>query len=263
MWGLGPLGVWEPCKPTHDEMAAAEREAAPAASQFDKLQLKNRVWNEFRGGHAELRCYKLGRLARVLCFMPKGVRPPPLEFWGRIFAWFGPSPDGRPWRVFWFASPTTREFPAEGQDLGPEHVNGGYTMPCSAEGIFIYRAEEATRVLIHEMMHAACLDQAGWPVQYKEALVETWAELILIALRSKGNRATAAKFWALQAQWIADTNWRAKHLHGTHDLSDYAWRYLCGRELMYQRLGAELPAPRKTVSLKGRSVRFTHPALDA
>jgi hypothetical protein len=243
-------------------MEAAEREAAPEASQFDRLKLKNRIWNRFRAGEVKLACYKLGTLARVLCFLPPGVRPPPLEFWGRIFAWFGPSPDGRPWRVTWFASPATREFPEEGQDLGPEHVNGGYTMGCSADGIFIYRAEEATRVLVHEMMHAACLDQHGWDVPHKEALVETWAELVLIALRSRGGRPAAAKLWALQAQWIVDTNWKARHLHGTHDLSDYAWRYLCGREMMYQKLGVELPAPNKARSVKGRSLRFTHPALD-
>ena len=159
----------------------------------------------------------------------------------------------------YFAAQKRREFPEEGQDLGPEHVNGGYTMPCSTHGIYIYRAEEASRVLIHEMIHAACLDEQEWSVEEREAMVETWAELILIALVSKGRPVAAKRLWVAQSHWIADTNWKAKHENNTHDLTDYGWRYLCGREGMYQRLGVALPAPRER---KTDSLRFTHPMLE-
>ncbi len=211
------------------------------------------------------RCWELGPgLARILCMLPAGCDHPPLEFWARIFQWFGRSPTGQPWRVILFASPKDREFPGVGQDLGPEHVNGGYTMGCSTDGIIIYREEEATRVLIHEMLHAACLDEQGpgWSIPLREAQIETWAELILIALRSKGNGAAALRLWFAQARWIANTNWKARRDHGTHDISDYAWRYLVGREEMYRRLGIALPAAQPAVAERQMSLRFTHPMLE-
>jgi hypothetical protein len=178
-----------------------------------------------------------------------------------VFQWFGASKTGEPWRITWFAAHAPREFPDPGQDLGPEHVNGGYTTVCSAKGIFIYREEEATRVLIHEMVHAACLDEQGeeWTIPLREAMVEMWAELILIALKSRGVSLTARRLWVKQSHWIADTNGKASNEHNEEDSSDYAWRYLSGRRLMYASHGIPLPAPRPT-SIK--SLRFTHPDLD-
>ncbi len=195
-----------------------------------------------------------------MCFCAPNTTPP-LELWARIFQWFGQAANGNPWQVTWFAAPVPRQFPAGGQDLGPEHVNGGYTTTCSTDGIFIYRKEEATRVLIHEMVHAACLDEPDWSIPQREAMVETWAELILIALQSRGLPAAARRLWRAQAQWIADTNWKARRDHGTHDISDYAWRYLCGREEMYARLGVALPAARPGAAARQGSLRFTTPAL--
>jgi hypothetical protein len=252
--------AWAACEPEAAELAAAEREAT-TGGEFDRLGLKLGVWNAYKQGSANLVCRRLGTLARVLVFLPAGQAEPNWEFWSKVFRWFGPSKEG-PWRVTLFASHKRREFPEEGQDLGAEHVNGGYTTPCSTEGIFIYRSEEATRVLVHEMMHAACMDETSWPLEQREAMVETWAELILIALLSKGSKAAAEKLWGAQSHWIADTNWKAKHHHNTHDATDYGWRYLCGREEMYQRLGVALPSPRPAYGRRAKSVRFTHPMLE-
>jgi hypothetical protein len=243
-------------------MTAAETEAT-TGTQFDRLGLKVRIWNGYKAGNVRLVCKRLGSLARVLMFLPTGVREPNWELWAQVFHWFGPSKDRKPWRVTYFATQRQREFPDEGQDLGPEHVNGGYTVSCSTHGIFIYRAEESTRVLIHEMVHAACLDEHAWSIPEREAMVETWAELILIALLSKGKPLLAKRLWVAQSHWIADTNWKAKHVNNTHDASDYGWRYLCGREQMYRRLGIELPAPRHVTARRAKSLRFTHPMLEA
>jgi hypothetical protein len=90
-------------------------------------------------------------------------------------------------------------------------------------------------------------------------MVETWAELILIALLSKGSKVRAARLWVAQSHWISDTNWKAKHINNTHDLTDYAWRYLGGREQMYLKLGIALPAPREH---NQTSLRFTHAMLE-
>jgi hypothetical protein len=241
---------------------------------FDRQGLKRANWTAWKAGRAKMVCKVLRHertaaieLARVICILPAGMHEPPWSLWARIFAWFGQAPQAltaaTPWRVTWFAAAAPRRFPYPGQDLGPEHVNGGYTRPCSTEGIFIYRAEEATRVLVHELMHAACLDEvgSGWSVPLREAQVEVWAELILIAILARGRKAEAERLWALQSQWVANTNRKARMDHGTHDITDYAWRYLCGREVMYSRLGVALPAADAAVAAGMRSVRFTHPAL--
>ena len=290
---IGAQGVppykWMVAEATAEDMAAAHREAM-GGDTFDRLGLKRAVWEAWMSGSARLLCKVLyhtrskRELARVTCFLPAGVKEPDWGLWARVCAWFGPAAGApRPWKVIWFAATTPRRFPFVGQDLGPEHVNGGYTRPCSTEGIFIYRAEEATRVLIHEMMHAACLDEQpgtpgvhisrakgsrspaargmGWSIPLREAQVEVWAELILIALLSRGQPKLALRLWELQSQWVANTNMKARADHGTHDISNYAWRYLCGREVMYARLGAALPPGHPTHASTMRSVRFTHPAL--
>ena len=231
-------------------------------AQFDRLGLKRTIWEGYKQGTVKLLCKRLGTLARVLIFLPAGLPEPNWDLWARIFHWFGYAANKKPWKVTYFAAQRRREFPDEGQDLGPEHVNGGYTMPCSTDGIFIYRYEEHTRVLIHEMLHAACLDERGWSIPEREAMVETWAELILIALVSKGYPLVAKKLWVAQSHWVADTNWKSKHMNNTHDLTDYAWRYLGGREQMYRHLGISLPAPRPSLGRNTKSLRFTHPSLE-
>jgi hypothetical protein len=240
-------------------MQLAEVEAT-TGGEFDKLGLKRGMWDDWKAGKARLIC-KECPVGRVIAFVGGATagQEPPWDLWGRIFQWFGAAHGGRPWRVFWFAAAPLRCFPGVGQDLGPEHVNGGYTQPCSTRGIFIYRKEEATRVLVHELMHAACLDESGWTIPEREAMVETWAELILVAIQSKGSVDAAAGLWRKQAQWVADSNRRASTQNGVEDITDYAWRYLNGRLHMYERLGVQLPPPRSTHESK--SLRFTHPAL--
>lgn len=258
MWELPPV-PWHKSSPTAQELAKAEHEALTGA-QFDRVGLKRSMWLSYRAGQARLVCLEATGLARIVAIVPRGCAIP-LDQWGRIVQWFGSAPNGKPWTIYWFAAKQQRRFPGAGQDLGPEHVNGGYTVPCSTDGIFIYREEEATRVLVHEMLHAACLDEQEWTIPMREAMIETWAELILIALCSKGSRPKASALLAKQVQWIADSNGRAERYNGLEDISDYAWRYLTGRVQMYGRLGIVLPAA-KGPHPSG-SLRFTHPALEA
>jgi len=259
LWKLPPL-TWEPCEATQEELAAAEHEAN-AGKEFDKQGLKMGIWTAYKTGKARLVCMRLGGLARVIMFLIEGTKEPSWELWARVFQWFGPSSDGKPWKVTWFPAKAERQFPLLGQDLGPEHVNGGYTQICSTNGIYIYRQEEATRVFIHEMVHATCLDERGegWTIPLKEAMVEMWAELILIAVVSRGSLFQAKRLWVKQSHWIADTNHTAQQNHNENDASDYAWRYLSGRRFMYATHGIALPAPR---GLQNKSTRFTHPELE-
>jgi hypothetical protein len=259
IWKLPPL-AWQPCEATPEELTAAENEAN-LGKEFDKQGLKIGIWQAYKAGTARLVCMRLGGLARVIMFLIEGTKEPNWELWARVFQWFGPSSDGKPWKVTWFPAKAVRKFPLLGQDLGPEHVNGGYTQICSTNGIYIYREEEATRVLIHEMVHATCLDERGegWTIPLKEAMVEMWAELILIAIVSRGSLFHAKRFWVKQSHWIADTNHTAQQNHNENDASDYAWRYLSGRRFMYGMHGIALPPPR---ALQNKSTRFTHPELE-
>ena len=259
MWLKAAL-KWRPSEPTDEEMDKADREAN-SGSQFDTKGLKAGMWHAWKRGDCDRLCMECvdaagSVMARVVAFVPKGVAPP-WEFWGKVFQWFGPSTSG-PWYICWFGADSKRCFPAAGE-LGAEHVNGGYTTTCSNHGIYIYRKEEATRVLIHEMMHAACLDEPGWSIPDREAMVETWAELILIALKARGVPKEGHRLWKRQALWIADSNARATK-HGVHDDTDYAWRYLVGRTQMYARLGIAIPVA--TSDHPSKSTRFTDPALD-
>ena len=219
VWGTA--GQWSDCAAKAEELSAAEKEATTGA-QFDRNGLKRAVWDGYKAGSVRLVCKRLGALARVLVFLPADAAEPNWEFWAHVFQWFGPAASKKPWLVTYFAAGKRREFPEAGQDLGPEHVNGGYTTPCSTHGIYIYREEEATRVLIHEMLHAACLDEQGWSIPDREAMIETWAELILIALLSKGSHVKAKRLWVAQSHWISDTNWKSKHINNTHDEFNYS-----------------------------------------
>jgi hypothetical protein len=229
---------------------------ASEASQFDPLRLKNNTWNAYKAGTMQLHCMDCV-IARVIAILPNGSKIP-TEDWGHLFQWMGPAKDGKPWRVFWFGASAERKFPDHGA-LAAQHLNGGYTQPCSTRGIFMYRMEEATRVLIHELLHAACLDPPSDSIPFREATVETWAELFLVAYRSKGFRGHAAQLWAQQAQWVADTNHRAEHSHNVRGDKHYGWRYLNGRKGIYESLGIVLPPPSKGPA--PTSSRFTHPAL--
>ena len=253
-----PPPKWRSYTPTQHDMKELETNSL-ANDTFDKKSLKNRVWMEYKNGSYSL----IGKQCE--CGIVVALLPPetniPLEDWGRIFQWFGPAKSGHPWKIYWFASHVKREFPSEKEEIGPAHVNGGYTFPCSTAGIFIYRLEEATRVLIHELLHAACLNPEGVSLPVLEATVETWAEILLIAFRSKGSLKKAEQLWKKQADWVVSTNTKADGFHGVENETDYAWRYLNGRADIYRELGFSLPN-KANIEESSLSTRFTHPILE-
>jgi len=256
-----PKPTWKAYKPTEADMTQLEQNSL-TNNTFDKKALKNKVWDAYKKG-----TYKcIGKecdYGYIVALLAPGTSIP-LDDWGLIFKWFGAPAGGGKWKVYWFGSEVKREFPETGSPMGPEHVNGGYTTRCSAEGIFIYRLEEATRVLVHEMIHAACLDPdpAKVSVPVLEANTETWAELLLIAFRSKGVWAKAQRLWNVQKAWIQKTNRRAEKAHAVKGANDYAWRYLNGREHVFQRLGFDLGGGGAGGGGAGASSRFTTPDLD-
>ena len=245
---------WKDGHVTKEDIATLNANAADTT--FDRLRLKGIVMEEHQKGNYTIVC-KESPLARIVAVLPKG-RTIPIEDWTPIFQMFG-NVHGRPWNIYWYGSTKPREFPTGQTHLEAEHLNGGYTTLCSTAGIFVYRLEEATRVLIHELLHAACMDPKGASIQKSEATIETWAELILVAHRSKGSAKRAQELLAKQLQWVANTNHRAATEYNTRSDNDYGWRYLNGREEIYASLGFKLPAPRG--GAKQTSTRFSCPVL--
>jgi hypothetical protein len=227
-------------------------------SQFDPLKLRQNLWNLGEQQKAVILC-KSCEYAKVLWIQPEGTSiEPPWDDWGRVFQWLGYAPNGMKWTVFWFPADIKRLLPPHGAPVGPESVNGGYCFPCNPSIIVVYRFEEATRVLIHEVLHAACTDPPMASLPIKEATTETWAELLLVALCSRGSLEKAKRFWALQSQWIANQNYGLQKNYHIKSLEDYAWRYTVGRAFILQDLRIELP---KGKAQKGNSSRLTHPSL--
>lgn len=230
-------------------------------SPFDPLKLRRGLWDSLVAGTSEIAC-KSCRYAKVLLIQPKGRSTLfPEEIWGTIFRWFGaPKDGGQKWRVFWFPAETPRRLPtlSSGEAVGPQHVNGGYTIPCSSDAIVVYRKEEATRVLVHELLHAACTDTHIRELPMREATTETWAELFLVAILSRGSQQRAAELWKKQAAWIANQNEQLRVNYGVRTPADYAWRYTLGRELVLEGLHIPLPPGRIP---RSRSSRLTSPDL--
>ena len=227
-------------------------------SQFDPMKLRLNLWKQKDAANASIFC-KSCALARVLWIQPHGTQiEPPWEEWSRIFQWLGPAPQGIKWTVYWFPAHIKRILPPIGQQVGPQNINGGYCFPCNPLSIVVYRFEEATRVLLHEILHAACTDPPQAPLPWKEAVTETWAELFLVALCSKGDMGKAKQFWKLQSQWIAKQNTTLQESYGIMSSEDYAWRYTLGREHVLQNLGVVLP---KGHHQNNNSSRLTHPSL--
>ena len=225
-------------------------------SVFDPLLLRATLWKEVEEGRAIIRARGCA-LARVIWIQPKGKKvEPDWSIWGRIFQWYGQPSSASQWRIFWFPSEVKRLAPTQGQ-VGPEHVNGGYTIPCTPTAIVIYRKEEATRVLLHEISHAACLDDQSEPLIMREARTETWAEIFLVAIKSGGSLQKATRLWKFQTQWISDQNEMLRRIYNVKGPNDYAWRYTLGREVILKQLGIHLPAPKSA----SRYLRFTHMVL--
>ena len=186
----------------------------------------------------------------------------PWELWGRILRMFY---EGNPFKIFFLAHPSLRTFP-KGRitpeninaefSITPEHINGGYTYQCNTETIMIYRAEDATRVLIHEIQHALCLDKDE-NIDVMEAETEAWAELLYIAILSGGKKYIYNDMLDRQSEWIVKQNAKVKK-HMKHE-TDFPWRYTVGKEEVWHRWNIIRPF---TSGLKVNSLRLTFPPND-
>jgi hypothetical protein len=274
---------WVRDEPTEDDLRHIQKEGKESPSIYDELDLRGQMIDELQAGRAVLKTWR-GPFAKVLAVVYPDTKIPWATF-GKIFTAFGPPKGKGLWRIVWFAHPKKREFPSanaaanadafqsrsnitnertsqnEGQ-VTPKHINGGYAYACAPETIVIYREEEVERVLIHELLHAACTDDMDKPEWMREVLTETWAELFLVAILANGSLRKAKQLWKIQAQWIANQQHVLTTEYGVLTPDSFPWRYTVGRAAALQNLGITLPPPSSQPRLAlGNSLRFTSPYL--
>lgn len=225
-------------------------------SPFDKYNVKREMWEGYVQGLVNLVC-KVCTYGKVITFYKGDEDPTPWATWARALQLFG-KPDGG-WRIGFFAWDAPRILPEPGQPVGPEHVNGGYAYPCRPNTVIVYRMEEATRVLLHELFHAACCDR-DLEIAQKEAETEAWAEWFLVALASRGNQKKAKELFDEQLKWMATSHATLRKFYGIYSPEQYVWRYTIGREEAYCRLGYTIPTSR--IKNPKKSNRLTSPVFD-
>jgi hypothetical protein len=255
---LGPAH-WRPAKLTPADLQVIDKESTGTA--FDTLNLRQELNTQVAVGRARIYAHECD-FARIITLTDLPYDPTPLREWGFLIRAFGRSTSktAAKTRVLWFASRRNRFFPEKGKPLGPEHVNGGYCMACEPNTVVIYRFEDATRVLVHELLHGFCTDAPVGPtnpVEVMETATEAWAEIVLAAGREVGVAAPhpIPAALAAQLQWVALQNLRLRSDHGVLGPHDYAWRYTVGKEAALIRMGF-LPYIRK---YKNVSMRLTPP----
>ena len=161
-----------------------------------------------------------------------------------------------PVRIVIFGHPRRREVPSSKNIVGPEDVNGGSANRCDAKTIVIYRKEEATRVLIHELLHGSCSDPYYKTTPHIEADTEAWAEMILCGMTAKGQTSPWIRFMKEQISWTMRQTNVLRRQYNVHGPGDYAWRYITGKLEVWERLGIKIPWNYQSNALIP-SLRFT------
>jgi len=86
--------------------------------------------------------------------------------------------------AIYIAHPRKRVLPARDKVITPDHINGGFTTFGAPQPVgqpwrvLVYRAEDATKVMLHEMMHLLHLDGDQVPAAVENA----WARRHVVVL---------------------------------------------------------------------------------
>lgn len=230
VWAM-PEEQWIGDSPTEADIELLYKEAR-GVSAIDEVNFRQQMIDKWKAKEVELKVKELpGRTRVVFLGTEEQWQHVPWVLWARIFQAIG-HPIGR---ILFYAHPSGRFFnSSESKPLGPENINGGYTNLCSQERIIIYRYEEATRVLLHELLHTACFDKEKG-VEDLEAHTEAWTELMLCAILSKGKGGSFNRLWKQQCRWIYR---QCDKLQNTvRGPEDYAWRYITGKRDVLKSLG--------------------------
>jgi hypothetical protein len=228
-------------------------------SEFDPSNKRNRLFEKYMKGEVETLYIKC-KYGKIFCILENTnqIAQIPIGLWVRILRMY--SEEGRkPFKVFFLAISDLRTFPKHNEQITPENINGGYTYRCNPETILIYRAEDATRVLLHELMHSCCLDKVENGVDWIEAETEAWAELVYIGVLSQGKKYIFNDLLKRQSEWIRKQNVKVKRYMVNPNSMEFPWRYTIGKEEIWKKwniLGEENMKPEISV---GNSLRLTFP----
>jgi hypothetical protein len=251
VWAM-PKEQWIDDSVTEQDIQILIKESE-GGSNFDKVNFRKEMIDLWKEKKADIRVRELpGRTRVVFLGTEEQFMKIKWDLWSRIFQAIG-HPVGY---VLFYGHPSKRFFNQPGEAIGPENINGGYTNICSQERIVIYRYEEATRVLLHELLHTACFDKEK-SVEDLEAHTEAWTEIFLCALLSKGNSREFRKLWIEQCKWIYTQCDILKKTNTVNDRNDYAWRYILGKRDVLKGLGFLQDCPDKIS--KELSLCFTTP----
>ena len=217
-----------------NDMAFLKKECN-APSEFDPMRLRKAMIDglENRQSHMTVASCQYGTVYAVYN-TPDQYYDIPWGLWGRILRMYTEDlKKQKPFKIFFLASNTIREFPKGTKPITPLNINGGYTYQCNHETIMIYRAEDATRVLLHELMHACCLDKPENGVDVVEAETEAWAELMYVGFLSRGNKQRFGELLKKQSDWIQIQNDKVRR-HMKSPMA-FPWRYTVGKEEVWRR----------------------------
>jgi hypothetical protein len=249
---------WENTLISDSDMNFLEEECN-TESEFDPLNKRRKMYENMMDGFnisLKVKC-KYGEI--IIIFDDETqMADVPLGLWGRILRLFFEK-DNKPFRIFFLANKNLREFPNSIYPISPENINGGYTYRCNKETIVIYRAEDATRVLIHELQHSCCLDNVEKSLDEIEAETEAWAELFYVAILSQGKKFIFKDMIQRQSEWMKKQNIKVRKHMNNPNSREFPWRYTIGKEEIWRRWGIFRDDELKPVINVGNSLRLTYP----
>jgi hypothetical protein len=264
-----PEVVWENAELDQKEMIFLKEECNKE-SEFDPINKRKKMYDAMINGNLYVIVCKCeyGKIIAMFETMDQ-MGELPWGLWGRILRLFS-EPLHKPFKVFFLANGNLREFPSCNKPITPENINGGYTYSCNPETIVIYRAEEATRVLIHELQHSCCLDNPENGIDIVEAETEAWAELFYMAILSQGKKYIFNDLIQRQSEWMIKQNKKVRqHMINPDspilvdknqlDTMEFPWRYTIGKEEVWDRWGILRRDEMKPYINIGNSLRLTFP----
>jgi len=246
---------WVPTSMTSsmEEMLAAE---CGRPDPFDQIESKKSLYKRMKEGQITPLVLKQPNATLVaLLDSPEQKKEIPFDLWSQIVQMFQ-RPDKRPYTIYFCANPAPRTFPKFGQVAQPFHINGGYTYPCDPNCVFLFRAEDATRVLIHELQHSACCDNSALHLEQREAETEAWAELLWTAFMSRGDLKKLEHLAKQQDAWSRSQNARLlRDKNFAPGAMGFPWRYTIGKTDIWNKWGLVTDSPTHPIT----SLRLTMP----
>jgi hypothetical protein len=256
VWAM-PEEHWIDDSPTLADIKMIKAQAA-SDSAIDEINFRADMVAKWQKKEVDMKVRELpGRTRVVFLGTDEQWSQIPWAFWARIFQMIE-HPIGY---TLFYADPRPRVDPQANYELKAKDINGGYSYICQHELVVIYRFEEATRVLLHELLHTACFDKEK-AVEDLEVYTEAWTELYLCALLSKGSSSKFNKLWTQQANWMVEQANSLKVERNVATPADYAWRYMSGKKDYLEKRGFLRGFVHKTQGATN-SLRFTTPQWDS